>query len=132
MGNSILEIPMSGKVVGLVDTAEKIWMAKITKRKLTYRCDRITYGMLGWAEVEIKLPPGQWSIVGIGSQLNEDMWNGIVERLRDSKGFDGYKNYSEWFTVFEENFNTATESGLSLLAAQGKKPSTTLIIIKNE
>lgn len=85
------------------------------------------------------LPPGQWQIVGLGNQLTEEQWKGIVEWYEDSNdsSYDPQYNETTYFNVFKDyvtgdegEVDTATESGLSLLTSKGLKPENTLILKK--
>lgn len=69
------------------------------------------------------LPPGSWRIVGLGSELKEDHWKGIVE-----KGKNGicYRYYLPGYRLT----TIAIESGLSLLRSLKLDPKTSLILIK--
>lgn len=69
----------------------------------------------------IILPPGNWIIVGIGKDLKEEQWKGIIE-----KGKDGicYKYYlpGDYLST------TSTESGFSWLRSHGADE--TFLILK--
>lgn len=142
------ELKLSGKVIGLVDNEDGV---TISMGATCPACVAQGVWNCGYFDEcgnhhpalklhrgeefieSISLSKGQWSIVGIASSLTEDMWKGIVGHpipvfLEGHYKQDGITtNYVDTSRVA-----TYTESGLSLLAANGKKPSTTLIIIKNE
>lgn len=82
---------------------------------------------------EIKLPEGTWAIEGVGDRLTEEQWKGIVETVSGwSKPI--YYNYAasgrDYRDIVEAAFETATESGLSLLKSKGLNPSEIIILIK--
>ena len=93
------------------------------------------FDRLGLGEDEmIDLPPGQWQIVGIASSLTEEQWKGIVEKDTDFPNLPGLYKYYESGSLKDIQVSATAQaktSGLSLLAAHGKKPSTTLVILKN-
>lgn len=91
----------------------------------------------------IALPPGTWSILGIGTadKITEQEWAGVVESKRKKGGkFNagiGHYQSSGW-TTYYKNYqhpspsicipNTATESGLTLLKLHNLNPSTTVLL----
>ena len=119
------ELKLSGKVIGLVDVPEDAKSFLIKDHLLFYEH---SFDKVGLGEDEIiNLKTEKYSLVGIASSLTEDMWKGIVETA-SNEYYEGGKDYTGQVSAF----HSYTESGLSLLAAHGKKPSTTLVIIKNE
>lgn len=89
-----------------------------------------------------QLPPGTWSILGIGTadKITEDEWKGVVEahtvKYTDGTESTGWKDYE-----YDENepipelhdaaflpFTLAGESGLSLLKLHGLNPETTVLL----
>lgn len=68
--------------------------------------------------IRIPLPPGSWATVCLKSKVTEEQATGIVEKLRDQWGFDGYKNYNPQ-TELEINVDTAIQSFHSLCKSLG-------------
>ena len=133
MGNN--QIVQHGNLL-LIDVPEgAILDDEVSNGQVRYRY-RDEKGLMHYTSTGFPLfPPGQWSIVGIASSLTEDMWKGILPQVRG--GFAGhlagYKDYNDnGLSMDKAPLKTATESGLSLLASHGKKPYTTLVILKNE
>ena len=147
MGNSILEIPMSGKVIALIDVPEGLHSPTVT----FYDHGKVQYWHVNYQYPEPNVSggfalfyqmfggkknyPKKITVVGIASSLTEDTWKGILPQVRG--GFAGhlagYKDYNDnGLSMDKSPLKSATESGLSLIASNGKKPSTTLVILKNE
>ena len=137
MGNSILEIPMSGKLIALVKVPSDSYDHKLSRDEYdepTY----ISYLQKGTGnyrdgfDIPKFVQPEYYTIVGIASSLTDAQKISVLE-----KGDDGL--YIVYGKVYEEpehsrllattNVDKAFDS---LLAAHGKKPSTTLIMLKNE
>ncbi|MGJ1362912.1 hypothetical protein ACR79B_20630 [Sphingobacterium spiritivorum] len=83
--------------------------------------DKIVYNLKEYTEnqilnhiEQIDLPQGHWKLLRQFSQLTEDQWRDIVDLHYSQLGFEDYDSDCE-FNVL----NTATESGLSLLRANG-------------
>lgn len=83
------------------------------------------------------LPPGQWQILGLGNQLTEEQWKGIVGISHENVKIDWdvveewvYGNIYKDYELKDSLYYTATESGLSLLTSKGLKPQNTLILKK--
>jgi hypothetical protein len=78
----------------------------------------------------IKLPPGQWKIIGKGSELSKEQWNGIVEKFNNG----AYRDYSHSYFMPDDDglpfYLTAIESGHSLLKAKmpGVPPEKILLL----
>lgn len=73
-------------------------------------------------EYSTNFPEGQWQILGLGNQLTEEQWEGVVDSKME--GRELWKSYETSYTAF----HNATESGLSLLKSKGLKPQNTLIL----
>lgn len=69
---------------------------------------------------------GKWKILGKSSELTEDQWREVVEKIMPFGRVERWKDYE--FT--ESGFYTAIESGQSLLKSKNLEPETTLILIK--
>lgn len=129
MGNN--QIVQHGNFL-LIDVPEDAKSFLIKDHLLFYEH---SFDKVGLGEDEIiNLKTEKYSLVGIASSLTEEQWKGIVEEYIYSGkiSFYAYKDYTGKIPECEDDILSATESGLSLLAAHGKKPSTTLIITKNE
>lgn len=82
----------------------------------------------GWIGLQ-SLPPGQWQILGLGHQLTEEQWKGIVERQRGQGLYWHYNIRGSSLGQYGAFLlDTATKSGLSLLKSKSLDPSTTLIL----
>jgi hypothetical protein len=86
---------------------------------------------------EIKLPEGYWGIAGRPNNLTEEQWEKIVDWYEDSNdsSYDPQYNVTTYFKVFTDyvtgdDFDTAIESGLSLLASKNIDPGKVIILIK--
>jgi hypothetical protein len=81
--------------------------------------------------IEQALPPGSWRIVGTTDTMGEDEWGEVVEPVEVAGGNEGrhfgYVNYDE---DRQHDFNTATESGHSLLQSLGITDK--CVVLKNE
>jgi hypothetical protein len=84
----------------------------------------------------IQLPLGNWSILGLSTQLSEEDWEKVVREKFWIGGFGWmYTNYTDEVTLANEiwkrtgPFKTAAESGATLLASKGIT-SPVLILIK--
>lgn len=70
---------------------------------------------------KVKIPNGEWSILGFALYLSEKEWAGIVKQypiVRNGRTF--YKNYGKQVICKETPWvDTATESGKSWLEANG-------------
>lgn len=78
----------------------------------------------------VKLPPGQWEIIGKGNEITEEVWAQILVK-EDLYWEMSYRRYPEpgQELAFQEHIaDTATESGHSLIKSHGMKPETTLIL----
>jgi hypothetical protein len=76
----------------------------------------------------VKLPPGQWSKLGMSDKLTEDEWKKVVDWYTDSNdsSYDPQYNETTYFDVYKDyttgdegELETATESGFSLLKSKG-------------
>lgn len=80
------------------------------------------------------LPHGfQYSILGLASEMSEELWKKVVDNDRFIKG--AYKDYTETeYEVFKTGicncFRDASDSGHSLMKFLKMNPETTLIIEK--
>src|SRR5438309_1940289 len=78
---------------------------------------------------------GNYKIIGKASELIEEQWRGIV-KMGGLKTFKDYTYIYEpdldglFNALLEMKFQTATESGLSLISSLDLEPETTLIIQK--
>lgn len=82
----------------------------------------------GWDGYDlIETPEGNWKHLGKATELTEEDWNGIVDYNECPDPFLGkIKFYQKYPDSLNDNFvNTATESGLSLLKANG-------VVLENE
>lgn len=86
---------------------------------------------IGW---HTQVPnPGQWSIIGKGSELKEDDWKGIVPEVSGWSRIIYYNHTAsgrDYRDIVDTAFDTATNSGLSLISSHNMKPETTLILKK--
>jgi len=74
----------------------------------------------------VKLPTGNWRILGTANELTEEQWKEVVEPSERSGMF---KSYKEHFTnPYFFAYDTANESGASLLKLH--KLENPLILIK--
>lgn len=79
----------------------------------------------------IYIPQGSWEIVGKADSLTEGQWKEIVPTVAGWKNPIYYNHTakgSDYRDIVDAAFDTAKESGLSLLAKQGLNESTTLIL----
>lgn len=75
----------------------------------------------------IQIDGGNYQIIGLAKDLSEDQWKEIAEEMYLGERPTGkYENYGFGLPKFE----TATESGHSLLKSHSLEPSTTLILKK--
>ena len=133
MSNSVTELKLSGKVIGLVDVRPPYKEICVSGNALD-----VLYNYGGYIGEDaydhefdvIDLPPGQWSIVGIASILTFADCSGLVESEGDDSG-----SLKRWYKDYEHEglwFRTPDKSLYSLIAANGKKPETCLIIEKKD
>lgn len=83
-----------------------------------------------WSE-GFRLPEGTWQIIGKGDELTEEQWNGIVDDYWQPGEFIGWTKRD--YTCPDPNvssFDTAIESGHSLLKSLSLEPGKTLILKK--
>lgn len=73
---------------------------------------------------EIKLPPGQWEILGRPLSITEDQWKGIVDSKLD--GRELWQSYENTYTAF----HNATESGMSWIKSKSLDPLNIIILKK--
>lgn len=79
------------------------------------------------------LPPGQWQILGIASELTEEDWKKVVELVGGWSNviyYDYNTTARDYRDIVEAAFKTATQSGQSLLASKNLPMESTLILIK--
>lgn len=109
-------------------------LVEVPKEAINFRMGDITHDLYYHNGIEcfIVLPKMSKStrraIIGKASELTEDQWKQIVEtfpsyRWGVRRGIQRFKNYR-----VEAPFETAKESGLSLLKSQGMEPETTVIL----
>lgn len=86
-----------------------------------YRVDLFIYTYKGVVE-SIKVPSGRWKPVGKLTALSEEDWKGIVDSEYFDRGrerLELFVNYSIQLTKTFSDTMSATESGFSLLKANG-------------
>lgn len=79
----------------------------------------------------VELSAGKWELVGKGSEVTEEQWEGIVDK-------EYFEDDSEYYYIYEKDnkvranlfYDTAVESGLSWLKSLNHDPDTTIILIK--
>lgn len=115
-GHLFIEVPEGFFGYSIIDTTNGGKALKITDRvgDCVYR----------------PLPPGSYTLVGLGSELTEEQWKEIIEDTWESGDFIGwsFRDYSDKHSTFD----TATESGLSLLKSKSLSPNTTVILKNND
>lgn len=80
----------------------------------------------GWDDIDSQqLPPGTWRIVGRFKELTEDDWHKIIGGQLKQMPYPDFELVFNWF-------DTATESGMSLLRSKGIDPESNPIILKKE
>lgn len=80
----------------------------------------------------IKLPEGNWQLLGIATEIPEEVWQGIVESR-----WDYYKNYLCPKDGNVGNYKrlvciTATESAMSFLSAHDIDPNSIILMKQND
>ena len=149
MSNSVTELKLSGKVIGLVDVPEGVTVLMGAACPACLAQGVFNCGYFdecgnhhpalklhrGDEFVEsISLSPGQWSIVGMGDKVTEEQWRGIIPEcqypFKEGYLYLDYEGFKR--TGDRQYYDDPMSSGLSLLASYGKKPETCLIIIKND
>lgn len=97
--------------------------------------------------LELDLPEGEWSKLGIPEDIEEEQWKGIVDYkeglpytdFENKKGTPYYSDYEKPLFLppnwndpvgHELKLNTATESGFSLLKSKGLQDKSVIILIK--
>lgn len=119
--------------VQLPETAIDPWMLERNDPQLGYYIPNKTFGEEGnmWSE-SIKLPEGNWSILGRPEEMTEEQWKRVV--LYDINPMQDYFEGAMDYGLSYENFNldTCFESGLSLLKSKNIDPSKVIILIKQQ
>ena len=108
----------SGKylIVDVPEGATEIYLCKWGKD-----CQSISFGI---AEKELQLSPGSYTLIGVDPlNLTEDEWKVVVRQYHN-----GYENY---YSQMVSLHLTATESGSSLLTANGHKQGSAVILKVN-
>lgn len=93
----------------------------------------VSYGQIDDSVDDVILPKGNYSIIGLGKDLTEEQWKGIVDFIVESDGAPTpYTEFYEYYKNYCGNgkYIIATESGHSLLKANNLNPNTTLILKK--
>jgi len=93
--------------------------------------ERLEDGSLRMYAHKCDLPPGSWSILGKGNEITEEQWKTIV-------GIEWFEDDDEYFYIYEPDgkvrsnlfYDTAIESGLSLLKSKSLNPESIIILIK--
>jgi hypothetical protein len=98
----------------MVDVPQFSMRHTLASDKILYRFDNGSWG-------KIILPPGDYTLYGADPlRLTEEEWKGVVEHC-GSHGFNSYGGAE----IFK---STATESGHSLIAANGYTVGETIIL----
>jgi hypothetical protein len=119
-----------------VTTPEDIKSFDIWEATMSLRGYKKGREYLGAGSNVIELPPGNWSILGLSTQLSEDEFEKVVREKFWIGGFGWmYTNYTDEVTLANEiwkrtgPFKTAAESATTLLKSKGIT-SPVLILIK--
>lgn len=82
---------------------------------------------------QVKLPDGKYIVVGIGNELTDEQWSGIVDMKLESwwSGIEyvSVRTYTDYDDA-DNAFMTSPESGLSLIQHHGMKPN--CVILKKQ
>lgn len=125
--------------VTVPEDAKDPWMLERPDPQLAYYLPNKSFGEEGnmWSE-SIKLPPGNWKILGKGSDLSEEQWKGIVEAFTHKMGYFGDSNKAEKIVLYMNYmierpvpvtflYCDAKDSGLSLLKSKGLNPDVLIL-----
>lgn len=85
----------------------------------------LVYSNAGQGHTFIDLPLGLWRIVGRAKELAEEQWHKIIGGQLKQMPYPDFELVFNWF-------DTATESGMSLLRSHGIDPETNPLILKRE
>lgn len=102
--------------IKLIDTDKcKLLAVMVPEYGWDFRVDYGNRVVLSFACINepdaIKLPEGNWQILGLSTELTEEQWSEIVKYVGlPWCAYKDYRSNSNWFS-------TAKESGLSLLEA---------------
>lgn len=88
-----------------------------------FRIDFASYTVLSWSNVgevpdAIQLPEGDWIVLGMANKLTNDQWEEVAKRKSIYSGLVVFK-YWNYNHPHGYTFDTATESGHSLLKSKG-------------
>jgi hypothetical protein len=108
-------------------TGFSIWEA--TMSLMGYKKGDLFFGYVLGKDISdnIKIPKGNWAILGRPASITETQWKQIVEWF-SILGDTGYQDYGKEYLSY--GFKTATESGFSLLKSKNVDPSKIIILIK--
>lgn len=110
------ETTLSGKTYLMVEVPEDILAMWIEGRNMFYRLSGGDFG-------RVVLPIGDYDIIGLCPDIEESVWEGIVERTSTHfKDYEGSGRYTQ--------FTTATESARSWIASQGREWERTVILVE--
>ncbi len=106
---------------------------------------RITNAGLEWRTsngtwmVELNIPPGSWQLLGIGSEITEEVWGGVVESdmyndgPQEEHGLGMVRYYRDYPDDLSDSFLfTATESGHSLIKSLGYEPGEVIVLFESK
>lgn len=68
---------------------------------------------------EIKLPPGDWEIIGTADTVTEEVASSIVFQVVITDGPTRFMNYSKEYNEWADMFTSALESFRSLMQSKG-------------
>lgn len=74
----------------------------------------------------IDLPPGQWQLLGIGSEIKEEVCSGVIPELNCRERYPNYcGDYPIWF-------HSRIESLHSLLRSMGFEPDKAIVLFESK
>lgn len=130
--NYVVETPTPGK--NLTQLTDNIFAVEIPEDAIYTRVFKDSSGeyLSGFQEPLIPLPPGSYTLLFLSKEATEDDWKKVCDSDVGGGEIDE-KIWLEWFNyeTDEYSFDTATESGYSLLRSKGLDPTKQYTIIKN-
>lgn len=121
----MIQLEINNRTIGLIEIPEHT--KEITLRSTKHYNSSISvYDNFTNKETILVLPPGDYTIIGLGSEISEEQWGKIVE-------FRGYREndeemYLDYTEAIPTIIHTATASGLSLIRFHNLNPETTLLV----